>query len=122
MVSSRQIKIKLEITLLYIIYMIPPLSSQGGILPCVYWFAPFGGAALSGNFKGNVAEPAVPGRAVPVLYPGGNISHAAGTEFPGLPAPRLIPAAPVGTQQDLPAALGGEIGRASCRERVCMLV
>ena len=52
-------------------------------------------------------KPAVLGRAVPVLNTGGDMDHVAGMEFPGFPAPLLIPASTGGTQQDLPAAAGG---------------
>lgn len=53
-----------------------------------------------------MAEPAVLGRAMPVLYTSGNIDHAAWMECLGLPAPFLIPAAAVSAEQDLPAAFG----------------
>ena len=53
-----------------------------------------------------MGEPAVLGRAVPVLHACRNGDHIAGMEFSGLLAPLLIPTPAVGTQQNLSAALG----------------
>ena len=52
-------------------------------------------------------EPAVPGRAVPVLDPGGDVDNVALVQFACGLAPLLIPAAPGGAEQYLPAAADG---------------
>ena len=54
-----------------------------------------------------MGEPAVLGRAVPVLHLGGNGDHIAGQKLSRLLPPRLIPAPAPGAEQDLPAAPGG---------------
>ena len=45
-----------------------------------------------------MAEPAVLGGAMPVLYFCGNIDHVAGMQLPGVLAPFLIPAAAIGAK------------------------
>ena len=70
-------------------------------------FQPFVGAALAGDLHGDMAEPAILFRTVPVLHLGGNHHHAAGGQAHGGLAGLLIPALTGGAQQKLPAALFG---------------
>ena len=54
-------------------------------------------------------EPGVRRRAVPVLDPGGDVHHIAGTQLPGLPAPLLVPAPAADANEHLTAAAGGTV-------------
>ena len=54
---------------------------QTGILLFADRLQPLGAAALTGDFHGQMHEPAVPGRAVPVLDPGGDVDHVARVQF-----------------------------------------
>ena len=79
---------------------------QLGVFFIVDPLAPLVAAALAGHFQGNVAEPAVLLRAVPMLHLSGDHYHAAGGQADGRLALFLIPALTGRAQQQLPAALG----------------
>lgn len=56
---------------------------QLSVLFLAYGLQPLVGGLLAGNLKGQVGEPAVRSRAVPVLDPGGDVHHVAGMELLG---------------------------------------
>ena len=68
---------------------------------------PFIGTVHAGDLQGQMGEPAVGSRAVPVLDAGGDVDHVAGMQFPGRLAPLLIVAVSGHAEQHLTAALLG---------------
>lgn len=69
------------------------------------FLAPFIAGILPGNFNGQMGEPAILRRAVPMLYPGGNVHHVSGQKKLRLFPPFLIVALSGHADEDLPAAL-----------------
>ena len=72
-------------------------------------FQPRIGAAFTGYLHGQVREPAVGSRAVPVLYTGGDVDHVAGLERLRWLSPGLVPATAGHAEENLPAALLGVV-------------
>ena len=70
---------------------------------------PFVGRALTGDLHGQMREPAVRSRAVPVLHADRNVHHVAGVQLRRRLALLLIVAAPGHTDQNLTAALRGVV-------------
>lgn len=79
-----------------------------GVERCVFrvrdGLQPLVARLLAGALDGDVAEPAVLLRAVPVLDPGRDGHHVAGVQGLCALACLLIPAEPIGTQKQLTAA------------------
>ena len=76
-------------------------SGEPVIVRLIDGFMPFVFGILARNLDGKVHEPAVFGRAVPVLDSGGNIHDITGMQFTSRFAPFLIPAASGGAEQNL---------------------
>ena len=81
----------------------------GGYLPVADRLQPLAAGVFAGYFHGQMAEPAVLRRAVPVLHARGDVHHITGRERLRALSPRLIPAAPGDAQENLSAALVGAV-------------
>lgn len=89
-------------------------SPAGGRSECFVFrvahrLAPLVGAGLTGHLDGDVAEPAVPLGAVPVLDLRRDDDDSAGLQADRLFALLLVPTLAGGADQQLPAALGGVV-------------
>ena len=83
------------------------LLFQRVVVLIIYGFEPFRFPVFPGNFNGQMLEPAVLGRAVPVLDTFGNIDDVAGMKLAGFFSPFLVPAASADADQHLSAAFTG---------------
>ena len=80
---------------------------QNAILLLVYRLIPLGPSTLAGDLYGQVLEPGILGRTVPVLHTSGGVHYITGAQLSRLLAPFLIPAPATDADQHLSAAVLG---------------